>query len=802
MKKDYLLCIDDEAQVLKSLIQILILKFPDMPVYSANSGRGALELVRDLESQGLLPAVVISDLLMPEMSGDEVLHQIHTHYPWAKTILLTGQAALENLSKAVNEGGLYRYVPKPWDLQDFILTIQEAIKSYRQDRLVETQNLELRELNHTLEERVRRRTFDLQKEIDQKEKAEDAVKTLNEILKVRIRELTLINRLIHKLGTCRKFPQVPQVVQEELTPLYKDVKVILGLQTSKGRRLEILEPDQDGSRKILLADQPFISYAVDHQQTLVAGTGNEVPGFTPPLVIIPFKAEIGLSGCLFIKIVDEHPNLDTLNLFETLGAMTAGSVEMIHTLAMEMEARKAAEEANKTKSRFLANMSHEIRTPMNAVLGFTQVLLNAEDLNEEHKESLKIIQSSGHHLLSLINEVLDLSKIEAGKLVLKKRSFNIPRTVMQIQSLFELQAKDKGLDFLVGIDENLPVWVLGDDAKLGQVLINLISNSLKHTNHGEIRLDVRAGEKPGMVYFSVGDTGEGIDTEDQERVFEPFVMAESRKSTAGGTGLGLTISRKLVEAMGGRLSLQSIPGQGTVVMFYLKLPISSSTESNLETLYSRVKGADPLSPSKKVLLVDESLQNRQLLKEIFQRVHCEVWSVESGELALSMVKTWVPDMVVLEMRLPGIDGLETARQFHKMPEMEKIPLIGTSATWSSKKTGGLFDKFLFKPFKESDIYKIVETYFGMRLHFRLDSEDGSVKTSVNPLDMLTPIALRALPLHWRRGALEVLGEGDYVKLMEAVRTLEPEWEPFKRALSGLVEQKDYEKLKALLEKSL
>lgn len=532
MPSHYLLLVDDEKPLLESLSRLLQAEFPDLPVYTADSGTQALETAQVLELQGWEPAVVLSDLMMPGMTGDVVLGTLRDHYPQMKALLLSGRADVDSLGRAINRANIYRYLPKPWDLDDLLATLREALKSFQQERQLE---------------KVHRQMAD---------------------------ELTLLNHLAARIRRSRNFQEIQASLQEELRVLMPQVQVQLGIQKSRGLRLEIWGPTPP-SVKYLIAEVPPLAAFLAQKTPLVfsgprlseeAWAPLFLPGDFDNRILLPFQTESGLRGVLMLTGSD--PEL--LPVLETVTALSAAASELVFLLAEEVSARKAAEEASGIKSRFLANMSHEIRTPMNAILGFTRVLLESQDIPELHKENLTIIQSSGLHLLNVINDVLDMSKIEAGKMVMRTHPFHLTQTLEKVRQLFELQCRTKGLVFTLQVDPVTPLVLLGDEAKILQILINLVSNSLKYTSRGEITLDVKPGESSDKIFFTVADSGSGIPDEDQERIFQPFVRGQDGKEI--GTGLGLSICRHLVESMGGRLSLRSQIKKGTVVTFYLKLP--------------------------------------------------------------------------------------------------------------------------------------------------------------------------------------------------------------------------------------
>jgi signal transduction histidine kinase len=291
-------------------------------------------------------------------------------------------------------------------------------------------------------------------------------------------------------------------------------------------------------------------------------------------------------------------------------------------------AKDRAEAANRAKSVFLANMSHELRTPLNAILGFSRLLNKDPVATEEQKESFGIITRSGEHLLNVINNVLDISKIEAGRVEMEEAPIDLRRFIHDIRLMTATQAVEKGLSFEVEQSQDLPSYVTADQGKLRQVLINLIGNAVKYTPHGGVTLRVRClnTDKPqtALVRFEVEDTGPGIRKEDQERLFHPFVQLASQTPAEAGTGLGLAISKQYVELMGGRIGLDSDPGKGSLFYFEIPVGIPSSGSVPAELRQDRITGLAAGQPRYRLLIVEDQRESRLLLRKLLEPLGCEL----------------------------------------------------------------------------------------------------------------------------------------------------------------------------------
>ncbi len=326
------------------------------------------------------------------------------------------------------------------------------------------------------------------------------------------------------------------------------------------------------------------------------------------------------------------------------------------------KAEQAAAAANRAKSEFLANMSHELRTPLNAILGFTQLMNRNPQLTAEQRDFLEIINGSGEHLLELIDDILDLSKIEAGLIELNQKSFDLYRLLDNIEDLFQIQTEQKNLDFIVIVSPNVPQYIRTDEQKLRSCLLNLLSNAIKFTNYGGVTLTVDKNKKSeSSLQFSVSDTGLGIAPEEIETLFDAFVQTSAGRATAGGTGLGLAITKNFVELMGGEIRVSSVLGEGTTFQFTIKL-----SEADLSQVTSqprqRVIGLEPGREMHRILVVDDTKANRLLLVKLLEPLSFEVREATNGLEGLAIWESWQPHLVFMDTRMPVMSGLEAIRQ--------------------------------------------------------------------------------------------------------------------------------------------
>jgi signal transduction histidine kinase/DNA-binding response OmpR family regulator len=382
------------------------------------------------------------------------------------------------------------------------------------------------------------------------------------------------------------------------------------------------------------------------------------------------------------------------------------------------QAKEAAEAATRAKSLFLANMSHEIRTPMNAILGYAQLLHRDQSLGPTQRRQLEVIRSSGEHLLTLINDILEMSKIEAGRSALSIAPFSPASLVGEVERMFVGLARDKGLTLSTSLDAALPAAVQGDAVKVRQVLINLLSNAVKFTEQGAVRLEARAArsdERHLRLTITVRDTGPGIAEADLERIFNAFDQSEAGERTSG-TGLGLAISAHFAALMHGGIEVESALGRGSSFTFTFDADDASEAELAAANNVEVAVGLEPGQPVPRVLVVDDVATNRELLVELLTRIGFEVRTAADGEEALVAHAVFRPDLVLMDLRMPGLDGLETTRRLRRGGSLAVI--IAITASGLSDAEGEALaagaDAFVRKPYREPDLLAKIGAALGVR----------------------------------------------------------------------------------------
>ena len=419
------------------------------------------------------------------------------------------------------------------------------------------------------------------------------------------------------------------------------------------------------------------------------------------------------------------------------------ALQQAEFLTQLQQAKEEADEANMAKSQFLANMSHELRTPLNAILGFTQLMSHDMSLQPEQQDHLKTIMRSGEHLLTLINDVLEMSKIEAGKVTLNEESFDLYRLLDSIQDMLELNAESKGLRMLCDRDSDVPQHIHTDENKLRQVLLNLLSNAIKFTETGHValRIQVKSAsneletESLPMLQFEVEDTGIGIAPEDMQHLFAAFAQTDSGRRSQEGTGLGLSISQNFVKLMGGTITVDSTLGEGSTFRFQIPLKTANLDQLPPEPPSRRVKALAPNQPSYRILIVEDKSENRQLMNCLLTGVGFEVKEATNGKEALEICRAWNPHLIWMDMRMPVMDGY-AATKVIKAEYQENAPFILalTANAFEEERVVALSlvgcDDFIRKPCQEHVILEKMAEYLGVRYIYEDEYEDEDVTASL------------------------------------------------------------------------
>lgn len=486
-----------------------------------------------------------------------------------------------------------------------------------------------------------------------------------------------------------------------------------------------------------------------------------------------------------------NPLIDVTGQVTGIVGATTDITDLKHIEQALQQAKEAAEAANKAKSIFLANMSHELRTPLNVILGFAQVMYRDPLLTSEQRENLRVIRRSGDHLLSLINDVLDLSKIEAGHVTLDGSSINLVDLLQSLEQMFRQPAKAKGLQLQLELASELPQYVTIDANKLRQVLINLLGNAIKFTEQGGVVLRVsrianleckiQNEGSPFLVpysqmtiHFEVIDTGIGIAPSELGTIFNAFVQTQAGKISPDGTGLGLTISRKFVQIMGGELTVRSTIGQGSIFAFTLPVRLTPSTDISAAASACQVIGLALDQPTYRILVVDDQPENRKLLVKRLSQIGLEVREATDGQDAVNQWHQWRPDLIWMDIRMPILNGYEATQQIRATPGGQVPVIIALTAQASSTDrilalSAGCND-YLSKPFQEEELFsKMAEhlglTYLCVKKTVLADVELLNSPVTLHASDLL------AMPSTWiaeLRHAARLCDDNEIAQLIEQI----------------------------------
>jgi signal transduction histidine kinase/CheY-like chemotaxis protein len=460
-----------------------------------------------------------------------------------------------------------------------------------------------------------------------------------------------------------------------------------------------------------------------------------------------------------LATLGERFNQMTSRLQFTMNQME-GEIEERKRAQVALEAAKEeAESANRAKSTFLANMSHELRTPLNAILGYSQIMSRSQDVSPPVRENLQIISRSGEHLLGLINQVLDMSKIEAGRMTINEREFDFYSLLSDIEGMFRLKAQEKEVRLIFERHPETPRYIRTDEMKLRQILINLLNNAFKFTEAGYVMLRVDYAQETAVspesepihkLFFVVEDTGPGIAPEELETLFEAFVQAEAGRELGGGTGLGLTLSRQFARLLGGDMTARNVQdkqGHGALFQFHIQIGVIDAI-SQLRKDSPEVIALKPGQPKFRILVTDDIPESRQLLVQLLKPLGFHLMEAKDGQEAIDFWQSWQPHFIWMDLHMSGMNGCKATEYIKANEAIEKTIVVAMTASAFAEEIGDImkcgFNDFVRKPIQTEQVFEVLAKHLGVEYIYAEEEtavphptngekENGQWKTAVAAL---------------------------------------------------------------------
>ena len=701
---------------------------------------------------------------------------------------------------------------------------------------------------------------ELQKEIVERQKAEAQLQRINTELETRVQERTLelqesaqqqtaITKIVQRMRQTLDSQQIFTNTTKELRKAINCDRVLIYQFNSDWSGQIVTESNAEGYPQLIdLENQEVFervaikqdncifkpiqdTYLQDNQASIFsqknsyrAVTNVYEANFDPcylelleqieakAYLVVPVFVKEKLWGLLFAYQLSapRQWKLRTIQIMIQIAIQLGVALQQVKLLLQTQQqtqelqiAKNEADRANHAKSLFLANMSHELRTPLNAVLGYTQIMQDASELPSVYKEYINIINSSGIHLLSLINDVLEMSKIEAGQITLNQNSFNLHQLLAELENLFRLKAESKNLKLSFEWDSNVPQYIKTDRQKLRQILTNILGNAIKFTEQGKVSLKVWVEEQ--KLFFAIQDTGFGIAQEEIDQIFIAFKQAEIGKQSHEGTGLGLSISNAFVELMGGKISVSSKIGEGT--SFTIAIPLVATEPlltQEFQQSFTKPIGLATNQPEFRILVVEDRLINRKLIVKILTSVGFKVKEAVNGKEAIAIWQSWQPQLIWMDMQMPVMDGFTASQKIKASPKGKDTVIIALTATAFTEDRQKILacgcDDMVSKPFRTEELFEKMAQYLRVKYIYQANNqllEDRQQSNSESQF-VLDSQTFQIMNLEWIKQFRQKALEGNYIELHRLIEKIPLEHKQFRKALLIIVENFQFDKITNLL----